>query len=198
MQTLALFGLCIKHTYLCTLFYILFLQDNKWLELDIRIPNSANLLSDGIKENMIYALVSGDRRLCEINLKTKTVNYKPSSCGYDYNFGSLYDGLLINTGYEDFIVIGRFYYRYEERRYNGSYYQTEAKYQYYWYAYSYAQDKWVNLNQWEQNKSSGISLIFDPETYHLFYYVNEKETLECIDLTDSKIKDKKLYIEEGK
>lgn len=147
-------------------------------------------MSDGIKEDTIYALVNGDGRLCEINLKTKAINYKPSSCDYSYNFESLYDGLLINTGYGDFIVVGCFYHYYRS--------SYSYNYNYYWYAYSYDKDRWVNLNQWEQNKSSGISLIFDPETYHLFYHINEKETLECIDLTDAKIKDKKLYIEEGK
>lgn len=157
-------------------------------------------MSDGIKEDIIYALVSGQGKLCEINLKAKTVNWRPSSCDYSYDFGSLYDGLLINTGYEDFIVVGCFYYSYTERNYNSRYgsYCNETKYKYLWYAYSYAKDKWVNLNQWEQNKTSGTSMFFDPETYRLFYYVNEKETLESVDLTDAKIKDKKLYIEERK
>lgn len=155
-------------------------------------------MSDGIKEDTIYALVNGQKKLCEINLKTKSVSWRISGCGYDYYFGSLYDGLLINTGYDSFIVIGAFYYSYSEQRYNGYSYYNETMHKNLWYAYSYAKDKWVNLNQWEQNKTSGTSMFFDPETYRLFYYVNGKETWESVDLTDAKIKDKKLYIEERK
>lgn len=171
-------------------------KDNKWKELNISMPGNANLLSNGIKEDTIYALVNSQQKLCEINIKTNSVTWRTSCCDRNYNFGNLYDGLLINTGYDNFIVIGCFYYSYNEQYYNNGCRCNRTKYCYYWYAYSYAEDKWVNLNQWEQYQSYGTSLFFDPTTYHLFYHINGKEAWERVDLTDAKVKDKKLFVEE--
>ena len=142
---------------------------------------------------MLYALVNGQNKLCEINLKTNSVTWRNSGSSYSYNFGSLYDGVLLNTGYDDFIVVGHFYNRVSDyNSYRG--YTTYNDY-YYWYAYSYKSDKWINLSNWEVPESYGSSLFFDPTTYRFFYHINGKEAWDTVDLTKVKIKGKELFVE---
>lgn len=152
------------------------------------MPNKANFLTNRIREEILYALVDGRNELYEINIETCSITRRSSVYGYSYNFEGLLDSFLINTGYDDFIVIANFY--------TSDYSGYGTQYYYYWYAYSYVQDKWVKLDQWEQHQSYGNSLFFDPTTYRLFYHINERSTWESVDLTSAKIKDKKLYIEE--
>lgn len=155
------------------------------------MPNNANFLSDGVKEDTIYALVGGQQKLCEINIKSCSINWRNSLCNYCYNFGCLCDGYLINTGRDDFIVIGCFYRTYTEYYMLGKTRRSRTKNNFDWSAYSYAEDRWVNLVQWEQYQTCRISMFFDPVTYRIFYHINGRETWNSVDLITAKIKDKK-------
>lgn len=137
-------------------------------------------MSDGIKDDLLYALVNGQYQLYEINIKKRAFVQRATGSGYSFNFGSLYDTTLINTGYDDFIVIGRFY--------NGSY----------WYAYSYKEEKWTNLSNWANHSYCGTSIFFDPDTYRLFYRINGREFWEFVDLSETKVKGKEISIDEKK
>lgn len=137
-------------------------------------------MSDGIKPDIIYALISGQSKLYEINIKKREQIPRDTGNNYNFNFGSLYDTMLINTGYDDFIVIARFCY-------NSSYY---------WSAYSYKSNKWINLSNWVRHQSCGSSLFFEPETYQVFYRINGKECWEHVDLTETKIKGKEISIDD--
>lgn len=139
-------------------------------------------MSDGIKDNILYALVNGQNHLYEIDLKKRSPSQRTAGCSWNFNFGSLYDTILINTGYDDFIVIGRYY--------NGS--------SYIWSAYSYKNDKWTNLSNWVRHQSSGTSIFFEPDTYRLFYRINGREFWEYVDLSETKVKGKEISVDEEK
>ena len=138
-------------------------------------------MSDGIKDNLLYALVNNQNHLYEIDLKKRAFVQRASGCSWNFSFGSLYDTILINTGYDDFIVIGRFY--------NGSYT---------WCAYSYKNDKWTNLSNWARHQSYGTSIFFEPDTYRLFYRINGREFWEYVDLSETKVKGKEISVDEEK
>lgn len=137
-------------------------------------------MSDGIKDNLLYALVNNQNHLYEIDLKKRAFVQRTAGNSYNFSFGSLYDTILINTGYDDFIVIGRFY--------NGSY----------WFAYSYKNDKWTNPSNWVIESSYGTSIFFEPDTYRLFYRINGREFWEYVDFSETKVKGKEISVDEEK
>lgn len=129
------------------------------------MSNKARLLSDGVREDILYALVAGSSSFYEINLKTNTVSSRASN-STSYNLGANHEAYLLRTAPDDFIAITSF--------------GNE------WYAYTYKSNKWVKLSNWGSVTDSA-HFFFDPVTLHGFYHIQGRSKWEKVDMRSIKI-----------
>lgn len=130
------------------------------------MAGTTRLLSDGVCEDFLYALVSGSSSFHEINLKTNSVSSRASN-STNYALGANYEAYLLRTTPDDFIVVTTF---------------SRV-----WYAYTYKANKWVKLSNWEQLSGSAAHFFFDPITCHGFYHVEGKSNWEKVDMRPAKM-----------
>ena len=155
-----------KNTSKMLLFYFYFyFQENRWVELSIKMSNRTRLLSDGVHEDTLYALVYNSSNFYQINLKTNSVSSRSSNSA-SYSLGTNREAYLIRTKPDDFIVVATF--------------GTS------WYAYTYKANKWVKLSNWG-SASSSAHFFFDPVTFHGFYHIGGRSKWEKVDMRRIKL-----------
>ena len=129
------------------------------------MPNKSRLLSDGVREDFLYALVAGSSNFYEINLKTNSVSTRASN-STSYSLGANYEAYLLRTAPDDFIAITSF---------------SST-----WYSYTYKANKWTKLSNWG-NTGSGGHFFFDPTTFHGFYHIDGRSNWEKVDMRPAKL-----------
>ena len=134
--------------------------------MSIQLPDKARLLSDGVREDVIYALVNGKPNFYEINLRTNSCTTRAGN-SVNYALGANYEAYLLRTAPDDFIVFTSF---------------TNT-----WYAYAYKANKWIKLSNWTNTVDSSAHFFFDPVTFHGFYHIHGRSKWEKVDMRGARM-----------
>ena len=154
-------------TTIC-IWLIFFLQENRWTELSIQLPDKTRLLSDGVREDVLYGLVNNNSNFYEINLRTNSCSTRAANSS-NYSLGGNGEAYLLRTAPDDFVVFA------------ASYSSTN------WYAYSYKNNKWSALSSWSSSSSETVYFFFDPVTFRIFRHINGKSNWETIDMRPARV-----------
>ena len=146
----------------------LFLQENRWTELSIQLPDKARLLSDGVREDILYGLVNNKSNFYEVNLRTNSCSTRAAN-SVNYNLGGNGEAYLLRTAPDNFVVLVASYGDYR------------------WHAYSYKNNKWLTLSSWTNISNHSGHFFFDPVTFHAFYHIDGKSNWETIDMRPARV-----------